>query len=349
MRRRLLLAALVAAAAPSSVADAQSSARAPAFAPPLDRPTPTAGEVVLRGELRSSLDGSTFDALTQRDQFPRLSGEVAPRVGGLFDPAAGGLRVVEQDPDEHVYRLVPTGAQGRACDEAGVASPCLAPRLDALAHERLVTTEAFAVTLGGSLTAEMVPAPRISSDERSALAWLAAVAGALGAGALARARRRARRASPFGQVRAAAAEARRALRGDATLARARDQIDELLARAGVLEEARRACAARLAKLEPARLAARRASWTGSTAPDAALALAALDVEAAEANQVAVDLASVVAGLDRIASSLRALVLRARAERGTRAVAAGHDPVDAMRGELALRDEAQDEASHALES
>jgi hypothetical protein len=148
-------------------------------------------------------------------------------------------------------------------------------------------------------------------------------------------------------VRAAAADARRALRGDATLARARDQIQPLLARAEELERAHRACAARLARLEPARLESRRAAWAGSTAPDAAVALAALDAEAAEADQVAVDLASAVAGMERIASSLRALVLRARAERGTRAVAAGHDPVEAMRGEIALRDDAIGEADGAL--
>ena len=78
-----------------------------------------------------------------------------------------------------------------------------------------------------------------------------------------------------------------------------------------------------------------------------MALAALDAEAAEADQVEVDLASAVAGMERIASSLRALVLRARAERGTRAVVAGHDPVEAMRGELALRDDATSEADGAL--
>jgi hypothetical protein len=176
---------------------------------------------------------------------------------------------------------------------------------------------------------------------------LAAVAGLLGAAALARHVRRVRLASAIGQVRAAAAEARRALKGEATLAGARAQIEPLLARADELDRARHACAARLARLEPARLANRRAALSASTAPDALVALAALDAEAAEAEQVAVDLASAVAGLERIASSLRALVLRARAERGTRAVIAGHDPVEALRGELALRDDAKSEADGAL--
>jgi hypothetical protein len=331
----------------ASASASASAAAALVVAPPLDRVTPLVGEVVVRGELRSSLDGSTFDAVTQRDQFPHLVGEPAPRLGGLFDPGAGGMRVVEQDPATHVYRLAPTGAAGPACEAAGVGSPCLVPRLAALAHERLVTAEAFGATLGGRIEAEALAPPAVSAGAASALGWLSAAAALLGAAALARYVRHARRASAIGQVRAAAAEARRALRGDATLARARETIEPLLARAEELDRARRACAARLARLEPARLASRRAAWAGSTAPDAAVALAALDAEAAEADQVTADLVSAVAGIERIASSLRALVLRARAERGTRAVVAGHDPVEAMRGELALRDDATSEADDAI--
>jgi hypothetical protein len=336
--RAAAVAALAAVATPAL-------ATAPSV-PSLGRITPVAGEVVLRGELRSSLDGSTFDAVTQVDEFPAF-GEPTPRLGGLFDPGAGGLRIVEQDPATHVYRLAPVGTLGPACVAAGLASPCLVPRLEELAHERLVTAEAFAATLGGRLEAEALAPPIVSSATKSALGWLAAGAGLLGAAALAHRLRRARRESVMGQVRAAAAEARRALEGDATLARARAQIEPLLARAEELDRAGRASAARLARVDPARLASRRAAWAASTSPDAAVALAALDAEAAEADQVAADLASAVAGLERIASSLRALVLHARAERGTRAVGSGHDPVEAMRGELALRDDATSEADRAL--
>jgi hypothetical protein len=345
MRRRTRGAAVVIVVA--IVAAASASSWAAALVAPLGRITPLAGDVVLRGELRSSLDGSTFDAVTQRDQYPHLAGQPAPRLGGLFDPGAGGLRVVEQDPATHVYRLAPTGAPGRACLEAGVASPCLVPRLAELAHERLVTAEAFRATLGGQIEADALAPPVVSTGTEIAIGWLAAGAGLLGAAAVVRRARRVRRASPIGQVRAAAAEARRALRGDATLARAREQIEPLLARAEELDRARRACASRLARLEPAQLASRRAAWAGSTAPDAAVALAALDAEAAAADQVAVDLSSAVAGIERIASSLRALILHARAERGTRAVVAGRDPVEAMRGELALRDDATREVDGAL--
>jgi hypothetical protein len=207
-----------------------------------------------------------------------------------------------------------------------------------------VTAEAFGATLGGRIEAEALAPPVVSPATESTLGWLAAGIGLLGAVFVAHRVRRARRASAMGQVRVAAAEARRALGGDATLARAREQIEPLVARAEELDRAGRACAVRLRRLEPARLASRRAAWAASTSPDAPVALAALDAEAAEADQVAADLASAVAGLERIASSLRALVLRARAERGTRAVVAGVDPVEAMRGELALRDEAASEAA-----
>jgi len=342
---------LVRAAAVSGVVVVLGADAAPASAalvmPPLDRVTPISGEVVLRGELRSSFDGSTFDAVTQRDMFPQLEGEPTLRLAGLFDPGAGGLRVVEQDPATHVYRLAPTGGVGPGCEGAGVASPCLVPRLSALAHERLVTADAFGATLAGQIEAEALSPPMVSSATERMFGWLASAAGLLGAATLARRIRRARLASAIGQARVAAAEARRALRGDATLARARDQIEPLLARAEELERARRACAARLTRLEPTRLATRRAAWADSTAPDAAVALAALDAEAAEANQVAVDLSSAVAGIERIASSLRALVLHARTERGTRAVVAGHDPVAAMHGELALRDDATSEADAVI--
>jgi hypothetical protein len=196
----------------ASASASASAAAALVVAPPLDRVTPLVGEVVVRGELRSSLDGSTFDAVTQRDQFPHLVGEPAPRLGGLFDPGAGGMRVVEQDPATHVYRLAPTGAAGPACEAAGVGSPCLVPRLAALAHERLVTAEAFGATLGGRIEAEALAPPAVSAGAASALGWLSAAAALLGAAALARYVRHARRASAIGQVRAAAAEARRALR-----------------------------------------------------------------------------------------------------------------------------------------
>jgi hypothetical protein len=321
--------------------------------PALDRITPLdGGEVVVRGELRSALDGSTFDAVTEDDRYPSLrAGERVVRLGGLFDLVGGGLRVIEQDPAAHVYRLGSAGRGGMSCLAAGVPPPCLVPRLDELAHERLVTADELRATLGGRLEALVSPPPApplVGAEERSAIGWIAAVAGLLGLGTLARALRRARRGSAIGQVRAAAAEARRALRGEPTLAAVRDQVAALVARAVELERARRACARRLGKLDRARLEARHAAWTQSSSPDALAALAALAAERAEADQLGADLAATVAGLERIASSLRALGLRCRAERGARAVVAGGaDPVEAMLGELAVREAAGDEADRVL--
>jgi hypothetical protein len=320
--------------------------------PPLDRVTSLdGGEVVIRGELRSALDGSTFDAVTENDRYPSLGQERATRLGGLFDLRGGGLRVIEQDPGEHVYRLGPATSGGMSCLAAGVPPPCLVPRLDELAHERLVTADELRATLAGRLEALVSPPPApplVSAEERSAISWIAAVAGLLGAGALVRAVRRARRRSAIGQVHAAAGEARRALRGEPTLAAVRERVAALVARAAELERARRACARRLGKLDRARLEARHAAWMQSVSPDAPAALEALAAERAEADQLGADLAATVAGLERIASSLRALALRCRAERGARAVVAGGaDPVEAMLGELAVREAADEEANRVI--
>jgi hypothetical protein len=340
-----------------AIATLERPARA-AIEPPIDRPTPVPGEVVLRGELRSSLDGSSFDAITAHDHFPRLEGDPWPRLGGLYDPAAGGLRVVEQDLERHRYRLVPSGQEGRACREVGVDSPCLAPRLTALAHERMVTADELAATLSGRIEAELLPAPfasvRLAGRGRASLAtWAAASLAALLSALLwMRAARRARRdresqgAGELALVRAAAKQARRALCGEPTLARARDQIQAVVNRAQALEQTRRACEARLARLNLARLDARRALWTGSAAPDAPAALATLDGEVREAAQLAADRAAAIAGLERMASSLRTLALRARRDRGVRGVAAEDDPVDALFGELDLREGAASEADDA---
>ena len=161
------------------------------------------------------IDGSTFDAVTQRDRYPQLAGEPSPRVGGLFDPEAGGLRVIGQDPAAHVYRLAPTGAPGLGCVEAGVPSPCLVPRLAALAHERLVTVAELGASLGGSVAAEVMPAPLLSTEEGRNLGWAAGLAALLAGLTLVHLLGRRRRATAIGQVQAAAVEARRAVNGSA--------------------------------------------------------------------------------------------------------------------------------------
>jgi len=291
---------------------------------PLGRVTPLSvdpgARVVLRGTVRTSVDGSVFDALA------------------LFDPAAGGLRLAGQHPDRQEYVLAPTGGPGPACVAAGEPSPCLAPRLAELAHERLRTGAELASTLSGRVELEATAGPAIPPAAlRDALTG-AVIVGvvAVVVALLAAARRLAR--SPMGRVRAAAREATRATRGDATLQRLRGQVSVLLARATQLDVARRACLRRLRRIDRAALAKRVEARARSTAPGAADALEWLTAERAEATRLESDVAASLAGLERIESALRVMALRARAHRGVSARTARADPVDTVAAELALRDE-----------
>jgi hypothetical protein len=312
----------------------------------LDGLTPVSGEVVIRGTVRTTIDGSTFDAVTQKDMYPQIGADPAPRMGGLFDLEAGGLRVVEQNGS--TYRVAPTGSVGPSCRAAGLASPCLVPRIKELAHERLVTESELSASLLGDIAVEPQvlppppPPPVVEPQTAKILGGVLAFLAAIAAAAIALAVRRARRVTRIGQVYVAAAEARRATRGDVTLKAAREHIDALVARAETLEKARIAAARRLAKIDRKKLDAKRDAWARSPDPDAAQALAALTAECQEAERLASDLTSSLAGLERIASSLRTVALRAREHRGTRARIATHDPVDAMTSELDLRDDAMAE-------
>jgi hypothetical protein len=120
----------------------------------------------------------------------------------------------------------------------------------------------------------------------------------------------------------------------------------MLARAVDLDAARRACAARLARIDRASLERRREATARSTSPDAAETLAWLTAEQAEAERLQSDLSSSILGMDRIESALRVVVLRAREHRGTRARVAG-DAVDGAALELALRDEAMVEVEQVV--
>lgn len=319
-----------------TAATASASATAPVSVPTtslvaLDRVTPIAmspgDAIIVRGAVRTSFDGTTF----------------APSE--LFDLEAGGFVVTANDG---APRLEPAGVAAPACVAANVPSPCLVPRVVELAHARLATVEEFSRTLNGAVTMDFVAAPPPPPPPlaRSTIAGLATGAGvglaalfALGAAAFARARRR----TPIGQVYAAALEARKATRGDMTLAGVRAQIDDLVARAEDLDVARKACLARLEKIDRAGLERRRAAWAASASPDAREPLDWLTAELAESARLGEDLASSIAGLERIAAALRVLALRARSHRGTRARAKTRDPVDALAEELERRDEAIAEA------
>jgi len=303
------------------------------------------GDIVVRGAMRTAIDGTVYDALMQaRDE---RSGQ-APRVGGVFDLEGGGLRVVEQDPKAHVYKLAASGRPGPACEAAHVPSPCFVPRVKQLAIEDLVTESEFARTLSGSLSAAYTAeAPHAASvtEERGPVApvvpALALAGGGLGIGAVffALAFGKGKKKTPIEEVRAAARVARKATEGDPSLRAAQVAIDRLVARAEKLEQARRACAAKRQTIDVADLEARRARWAASDAPEAKEALLALTAELAEAARLEADLSSSAVGIERIASTLRLLPLRVREHRGTRAKEKGDDPVNALMAELETREQA----------
>jgi hypothetical protein len=103
----------------------------------------------------------------------------------------------------------------------------------------------------------------------------------------------------------------------------------------------------LKTIDRAGLEAKRAAWATSSSPDAREPLDWLTAELAEASRLGEDLASSVAGLERIAAALRVLALRARSHRGTRARTRVADPVDALADELDRRDEAIAEVERAV--
>ncbi len=309
----------------------------------LDRVTPLAvypgAHVVMHGIVRTSVDGSMFDALMQWDGLSAGGS----RPGGLLDPVAGGLDVVGRHTDHHEYDLVATGTPGPACAAAGVSSPCLVPRARDLGHDRLRTGAEFTSSLRGSIELEVIEppaAPLMTLREVATVAVMVGVAAFVVALAMA-ARRVAR--SPMGRVRAASREATRATRGDATLQRLHAQVRVLVARARLLDRARRSCARKLRRIDHAALAKRTEVCAQSATADAAEALAWLTAERAEAARLEGDLAASIAGLERIESALRVVAMRARAHRGVRARATRADPVDAVAMELELREQGLAEA------
>jgi hypothetical protein len=315
---------------------------------PLDRVTALAldpgASVVVRGLVTTTADGSSFDAVTEYDTLAAN----AWHPGGLFDLAAGGLRIAEQHPERHEYVLASDGTPGAACAGAGAPSPCLAPRLAVLAHERLKTQGELATTLTGGLELQGVIAPPAVLPETAArLQGACVLLVAIVAVVLALVWLRRRALTPIGRVRRAAREALRATRGDPTLDAIRTQVRAMVDRAGQLDGSRRACARRLGRSDRSALDLKRRVYARSGEPGAADALAWMAAEQDEMLRVERDLASSVMGLQRIESALRVVALRVREDRGTRARIARHDPVDGAAVELRLREEAMDEADGSV--
>jgi hypothetical protein len=302
------------------------------------------GTFAIHGLVRTSLDGSAFDVAGQWDG---LSPD-AWRAGGLFDLAAGGLRIQEQHPDRHEYVLTSTGVAGPACVAAGLPPPCLVPRTAELAHERLRTVVEFASTLSGGVEMDSAIAPAVPRATLNAAAVLGAVLTLAGIlmGLVFFARRRARTA--LGRVRAVARDAVQLTRGDATLERLGAQVHALVDRAAQLDVARAACLRALRRIDRSALERRAEACARSNAPEAVEAFRWLTAERAEATRLESDLAASVVGLERIESALRVVVLRARETRGVPARAAKADPVHDVAMELELREEGLAEAARAIE-
>jgi hypothetical protein len=308
---------------------------------------PPGGELVVRGAVRTSFDGAVFDAATRTDTL--ADGSLSTRAGGLFDLEAGGLRVASLVPSAHEVHLVATGADAPACAALGLKGACLVPRSNALAHERLMTRAEFLASLSGSLQADaLAPTPPSLARAYAADIGILLAIGVLAmfAAIFVRALRN-RRSSAFGQVEAAARAADAAIGNDVDVLPLREQIAPLLARARDLEQARRMCERKLARVDRRKLEQRRLRWTASTDPAAAETLAWINREIVEATRLEQDLRTTHAGLARIESALRVLACNARSRREVEPSTAEADPVRIAQRELDLREEAVREAEAVL--
>ncbi len=297
----------------------------------------------VRGFLKTTFDGTIFDAATRTD------GAVTS-LGGIYDLAGGGLRIVEMDSVAHVVKLAATGEDAPGCRAAGLSGPCLIPRTAHLAHERLLSVEEFQRTLVGSLDATEIrrPEPLVAPRTLKVLTRVGAALGFFALACVGLALLRARRRSPLGQVRTAAQEARVRTQGDATLAAVRAEIDGLVAQAESLDRARRDNEKKLRKIDRKEIERSKQHWAGSTAPDAAEVCRWLAAESAEADRLEADIAASVAGIDQIAASLRVIALHAREHRGVRVRVGTDNPLDNVGRELALRERALHESDAAAE-
>ena len=259
----------------------------------------------------------------------------------FFDLAAGGLRLVDADAGAPRVRARVDGARRAGCAAAGVASPCLVPRLAVLAHERLETRAELAAD----------PARRRSRSRASSCRRLRSVAdcprrrsprrGVALTGAPCAWRRspilRRRARTAIGRVRAAARDALRATRGDPTLEPVRAQVTAMLARAAELDRGAPCRGASPASTARPRAPARgppaprlpkpprpsRGSPRSGPRPSASRAITSSSLARPRAHR------------ERAA---RRHAARPRAPRHARPRRA-HDPVDAAALELRLREEA----------
>jgi hypothetical protein len=249
------------------------------------------GSVTVAGAVESTYDGARIDA------------------AAMFDPEAGGLRVVESSGAR--LKMVPAGV-GPMCTALGLSSPCLVPRLTEHAHARLLEVDAFRGTLRGGfdVAIEAPPVPPSNAPALFRVVAFLGLAGALVAAVMSLFSRR--RATPLGKVEAAARSARRAVAGDPTLVSVREEIDRLVAHAHEVDRLR-------AQYQAALVRAR-------TVRDR------LAVEHEEERRLELDLSRARARLTEIAAALRLVPLRVR-----EAARFGQSPIESIVGELTLRE------------
>jgi len=295
-------------------------------------------EIVLKGSLRTSFDGTVYDALTRTDTTP---GGAVVRRGGIFEPESTGFRVASHDPKTHEVHLVVTGTSGAACAALGVAAPCLVPRIAEASQERLLTEQEFRATLTGALTAELPEAPpppipptRAGGLATSLFGLFLSVFATFGLA-------RAKRETPMAAVRRAAQKALTETKGNRAFDTMRAKIDELVRHAEKLDAVRETTEARLAKLDLRELEekTRRLANQGASPDVKAWAEKELD----GALEVQKDHDKALAGLARVESALGVVALSSREEKGVRVDEAVKDALGDIEDELAIREAALAEA------
>lgn len=299
-------------------------------------------EIVLKGSVRTTFDGTVYDAVSRTDVGP--AGPVVRR-DGLFDPETSGFRVASHDPVTHEVRLVVTGTASQACAARGIPAPCLVPKIKEAALERLLTEAELRATLQGSLSADLPIAkpPAVAPGRVAGLAaiGLGLLVALLGVVALVAGER----ATAIAAVHRAAKKALRELGGDRAHATLRAKIDTLLAHAEKLDRAREKAAARLQKLDIRALEekTRRLANEGASADAKGWA----EKELAAALEVEADYKKALVGLERVESALGVVALSSREERGVRVDAAVADALAEIEDELALREAALAETDDLL--
>jgi hypothetical protein len=302
------------------------------------------GEVVVRGSLRTSFDGTVFDAAYRTDA---TKGGPVSRPGGFYETDKAGLRVASYDEKTHTVHLVASGMDAPACAAAGLTGPCLVPRAKDLAFERLLTQEEFARTLSGSMEANVPTASSLSVETPSHVLSYGSAGLGLGLLSLLLARRlRARGATKIAEVRAAAKKAEHATGNDPTLAELRKKVRTLVARAEHLEATRTSLETRLETLDKAALLRKKGELAGA-GDEAKDVLLVLERELTEHDKLEADLRAANAGIERILAALRVIPLTTRSDRNVRVKTDQQDPVDLALSELDMREEATEETERLV--